>query len=281
MAVPLMDQQEMRKSVHFSSALWFMLCAAFIFVSAMRQAGRSWWFVFTFSGHSALIAFLLLNLYLFAIYRGVSRNQKGEVEHPLTTSTYYMIFYSVSPFLGALAGGLGSIGFASVSHFLLMIAIGSFWTTGLVWVIIDPIAGLLEMQLPASRRHRRKRLETARILKMKENIARQQLLSEIEAKDNLELINWQRTLKPYAERLVALLAIDATAQINRQAEAVDIGVSAWQMGGLDCMKLLHTMAMELSEQEHPNSTITDYISIWWDGVGSWRNEWFPQQVAQL
>jgi len=54
-------------------------------------------------------------------------------------------------------------------------------------------------------------------------------------------------------------------------EAVDMGLNAWQLGGVHCMRQLHDMAMAISKQKSQNKAVVDYISVWWDGIGSWRN----------
>ena len=120
-----MSERRMLKSIHLASTAWFMLCIGYILVLALRQAGVRWWVIFSLSGHSALIVFLLISLYLFVIFRGVSRSQKIEVEHPLTSTNCYMMFYVVAPLLGGLAGALGMIGENRIGQFLLGIALGT------------------------------------------------------------------------------------------------------------------------------------------------------------
>ena len=98
------------KSIHVASTAWFVLSVGYILVFALRQAGFQWWIIFSLSGHSVLIAFLLVSLYSFALFKGVSRNQLIEAEHPLTSTNYYMMFYVAIPFLGGLAGWAGRAG---------------------------------------------------------------------------------------------------------------------------------------------------------------------------
>jgi hypothetical protein len=52
---------------------------------------------------------------------------------------------------------------------------------------------------------------------------------------------------------------------------VDIGVHAWRIGGLACMRQLRDMTLGLYKEKYRSMTITDHISNWWDGVGSWRS----------
>lgn len=268
----LMVRRNRLKLVHFASTLWFALSAGYLLVLGLLQTGKSWWVIVSLSGYSTLIAFLLISLYLFSVFRGVARSQKTAAEHPLTTSVYYLVFYDISPFLGTLAGALSGIGITKVSQYTMLAATGSLWATFLVWIVIDPLLGSIEMLLPSSRKHRRGRLAQAKAMRQQERLAARRLLSEARSREELERTRWNETLRPYAEKLAAL-AWSAEAGANwKEAEAVDIGVSAWQMGGLNCMRQLHSMAMDICKQTHPD-TITDYISIWWDGIGSWRCQW--------
>ena len=159
-----MSRRDTLKLVHFVSTGWFVLCFGYILIAALREAGFKWWVIFSLSGHSALLVFLLISLYLFAVFRGIDRSQKIEIEHPLTGTGYYAVFYDVSPFLGGLAGCLGMIGVSRISELLSGIALGTLATTFLVWIVVDPTIGVVERLLPGSRRHRLERLAQARAL---------------------------------------------------------------------------------------------------------------------
>lgn len=259
------------KLIHLGSTVWFILCIAYILVLALRQAGVYWWVIFSLSGHSALLVFLLISLYLFAIFRGVGRSQKIEVEHPLTSTDYYMALYVVAPFLGGLAGCLGMIGVYKVSQFLLGIAMGTLGTTFLVWVIVDPVMGLVEILLPAGRKHRAERLARARALRQKKSEDRQRLLADMSAQEEKDQRKWRQVLQPQAEKLAELLISNKLGSKQAERQAVDIGVKAWQMGGLHCMRQLRDMAVAICKKKHQESTIVDCISAWWDGIGSWHN----------
>jgi len=208
---------------------------------------------------------------LFAIFRGISRAQTIEAEHPLTCTSYYRVFYVTTPFLGGLAGCVGMIGEDRVGQFVTGITLGTFGATFLVWVIVDPVTGLLEMLLlPSSRRHRLRRLAKARAERERKQKDRERLLAEILAKEELDRRRWQEALRPQAERLAELLTDRADFK-QAEREAVDIGLKAWQMGGLSCMQQLRDMAVAISREREQNKEIIDYIPIWWDGVGSWRS----------
>jgi hypothetical protein len=265
-----MRRRDELKIAHMASTVWFVLSVGYMLVSALRQAGIHWWVVFSLSGHGALIILVLVSLYLLAIFRGISSSQKLQLEHPLTSTIHYALFYVSAPFLGSLAGLLGMIGTHSISQFLLGIAMGTLGTTFLVWVIVDPVMGLLEMVLPASRKNRAQRLVQAKADKEKRQKDRLNLLEEVIAKEDSDKLHWQKVLRPQAEKLAGLLTSDGENPKLLEQEAVGIGVRAWQTGGLSCMRELRDMAISLCKQKHQNEAVVDYISFWWDGIGNWR-----------
>ena len=266
-----MTRHRTLKLIHLAGTAWFILCVGYILVFALRQAGVHWWVIFSVSGHSTLVVFLLVSLYSFALFRGVGRSQTIEAEHPLTSTNYYMVFYIVAPILGSLAGYVGMIGVNAMKQFLLGVALGTLGTTFLVWVIVDPVTALLEMLLPAaSRKHRAERLAQAKAKREKRQKDREHLIAEVLANEELDRRHWREVLKPQAEKLAELLTTNSTNFGQAEHEAADIGVKAWQIGGLVCMRQLRDMAIDLCRQKNGNKAVVDYISSWWDGIGSWR-----------
>ncbi|MHC4725915.1 MAG: hypothetical protein ACYS17_01685 [Planctomycetota bacterium] len=264
-----MSRQRALKLIHLASTIWFIICISFIFVLTLRQAGVNWWILFSISGHGLLIALMLISLYLFAIFRGISSSQKVQIEHPLTSTNYYRIFYVITPLLGGLAGCLGMIGISTLSQFASGVALGTLGTTFLVWVIVDPLVGLLEMLLPpTSRRHHFERIAQLKVLRQNSQENRENLLKEVLVKEKLERQQWREELKPKAEQLASMLTADEIDFKQVECEAVGIGVNAWQMGGVSCMRELRNMAIDLAQER--NKSVVDYIGVWWDGIGSWR-----------
>lgn len=257
------------RRIHLFSTVWFIACIGYILVSVLRDVGFQWWLIFSLSGPSALAIFLLISLYLFALYRGMGQAQQIEVEHPLTTTSYYMALYVVSPLLGGLAGTLGMVGVGDLGRFLLGVALGTLGTTFVVWVIIDPVAGLLEMLLPASRQHRAERLAQAEAQRRARQEKREHLLTEAFAREERERQQWQEKLQAQAQRLAVLLACDAENLAQAEQEAVDIGAQAWRLGGLSCMRQLHDMVIQV-RQKRGGQASADYLSYWWDGIGDWH-----------
>lgn len=261
------------RSIHLAGTVWFILCVVYVLVVALRQAGVGWWVLFSLSGHGALFAFILISLYLFAVFRGISGGQIHQIEHPVTSTGYYTAFYVTIPFLGALAGCLGMIGVCTiVQQFLQGAALGTLAATFLVWVIVDPVTGVLEVWLsPAARSHRIQRVAQTKVLREKEQEERERLLADILEKEESKKQQWAELLKPQAEKLAGLLRADTIDFEAAERQAADIGASAWQIGGLGCMQQLREMAIEICEQKERKTTFADYISVWWDGIGNWRN----------
>lgn len=265
-----MVQRRFLKLVHLLSTIWFGLSAAYVMVFALRQVGIEWWVIFSLSGPSAAVAFLLVSVYLFALFRGATRSQRTAPEHPLSRMGYYMFFYGISPFLGGLAGTFIMIGVNSTKEYFLGVAMGTLGTTFLVWIVIDPAIGLVEMLLPASRRHCRKRLAEAKAEREKEQAERARMLADLEAEEKFRRSNQQKKLEPLTIKLVDILANSEVGNKKRESEGADIGVRAWQIGGLDGMQQLHKKALDIYMRKYGDLPVIDFISTWWDGIGSWR-----------
>ena len=253
------------KLTHVASTTWFVVCVGYILVLTLHQVGFKWWLIFSLSGHSALAVLLLISVYLFALVRDMSGTQQIQVEHPFTSTQSYMGFYVAAPLLGGLAGVFGMIGMNDLSRYALGVALGTLGTTFCVWVVLDPVAGLIEMLLPPSRRHRTERLARAEVERKARQEKRDKLLIDAVEREQQERERWRQLLRPEAQRLGALLTNDSPDRHVMQ-EAVDIGAHAWHLGGLNCMRQLRDMAIE---NAGPANT-TDYISYWWDGIGDWR-----------
>jgi hypothetical protein len=258
------------RRIHLLSTIWFIACIGYILVLVLRSVGFRWWVIFSLSGPSALVVFLLISLYLFALYRGMGEAQKIEVEHPLTAAGHYMALYVATPLLGGLAGILGMVGATEPIRFLLGVALGTLGTTFVVWVGIDPMVGTLEMLLPASRKHRTARLAQAEAERRARREKREHLLAEAIAREERDHKQWQEKLQGQAQTLAALLTCSAGDFARAEQEAVDIGAEAWRLGGLSCMRRLREMAIQAHQDEGRHGAPADYLSYWWDGIGDWR-----------
>ncbi|MGB8226218.1 MAG: hypothetical protein WCE45_05060 [Sedimentisphaerales bacterium] len=263
-------KKDIFKLIHFASTAWFMLCTSYILVLALRQAGFRWWVIFSLSGYSVLLILFLVSLYLFAVFRGIDRSQKIEIEHPLTSTVYYAMFYDICPFLGSFAGLVGMIGTSNISELLSGIALGSLATTFLVWIVVDPMIGFFEKLTPASRKHRTQRLLQIKALRQQQLEEQNALLEKILAAEEQNKQRWQQVLQPYSGKLAELLSNNVNSK-HAENEAVGIGANAWQMGGLNCMRQLYSMTMEQCNKDYQNSMAANYLSNWWDGIGTWQN----------
>jgi len=259
------------KLLHLASTIWFMVCTGYIFTLAMHQAGFNWFVIFSLSGHWALIIILLVSLYLFIIFRGTDPGLNMQAEHPLTSTPYYMMFYSLTPFLGAIAGILGILGETRIGTLLGGIALGTIGATFLTWVIIDPITGFFEVLTPGPKKQRSLRIASAMQQKRFEQETRKQKLDSLFEMERENERMWREEFMPQAQRLAMLLKCDVNDFSKAEQEAIRIGVEAWKKGGLICMRYLRNMAIEIFKEQYGEEMLIDYISGWWDGIGRWRN----------
>jgi hypothetical protein len=266
-----MNQRNTLKAIHLTSTIWFMVCMGYLFALTLRQAGFNWWIIFSLSGHLAISVMLLVSLYLFSIFRGIGDSFTMQIEHSLTSSMYYTAFYVSTPLLGGIAGLLGMIGETKTDALLGGIALGTIGATFLTWIVVDCVVGSVEMLLPASREHRFQRLDADKRQREERQRDREALLSQLFAQQEQDRLRWEAILIPDAEKLALLLQANSANFEQAERQAVDIGVRVWQLGGLDCMRRLHDMSLELHKEKYQNLTITDHISSWWDGIGGWRN----------
>jgi hypothetical protein len=247
-----------------------MLCTGYVFILALWQAGFNWLVIFSLSGYWALIITLLVSLYLFGVFRGASPGLSMQKEHPLTSTAYYMTFYVSVPFLGAIAGVLGIIGETGVD-ILSGVSLGTIGATFLTWMVVDPVAGLLELLAPEPKKYRAERFARARIQKQLEQANRERMLVRIAEQERENERLWKDMFAPQAERLARLLASEGNDFAKAEQDAIDIGVEAWRTGGLICMKYLRDTTAEIFRQRYNERQFVDYISAWWDGIGRWRN----------
>jgi hypothetical protein len=149
------------RRVHLVATLWFIACVGYILAMTLHQVGLHWWLVSPLSGLSGVVILLLVALYAFAFVRGAGGTRQAEAEHPLTSTSYYLGFYVSAPLLGGLAAVLGALGIPEAGKFLFLMALGTLATTFLVWIVIDPLVGLVETLWRAGRRRRRTGAENA------------------------------------------------------------------------------------------------------------------------
>jgi hypothetical protein len=269
-----MTSKRFLKRIHVCGTLWFLLCAATLLIISLYHAGFDWWLIFSISGYSAVLLFFIFTVYLFAVYQGVVRTQMA-IEHPLSTSLYYTALYDMAPFLGA-AAGLISLPVNTPWVFTVnTIAEGTLITTFVVWIIFDPIIGLVETCLPESAASRKLRLAQMRQQKQHQKEAGQKLLQELERRESDLQTQWNNLFEPMAKDVADLLCNLNQPDANVQAQIVELGALAWKTGGITCMRYFHQMILTLLQASDQRPAI-DYPSVWWDGIGTWRK---PQTIA--
>ena len=266
-----------RQWLHMASTVLFLLSVAYVLVYALRLRGTQWWVIFSLSAPSLTIAFFLVCVYLLAIYRGAARRSLPEIEHPLTSSSYYMIMYDVSPIMGFLAGIFAMWGTTRPGEYGLGVSYGVFTGTFLVWIVVDPLLGFVESALPQSRAHRQRRLAEQRRHKKEQQRRRDAILSDVLLRLRKERESWKETFAEQAGKLAELMHAGMAGNAEDcQPQAIDLGVAAWRTGGMECMKTLHTMAHERYRLEFGEEPQVDHLSRWWDGVGDWRQKAFSE-----
>lgn len=264
----IMQLNKIRKYVHLLSTSWLIGAFFYVLFSALRYHGVNWWIIFSLSGHWLLLAALAVSLYLFAVYNSLVRNTEIEKEHPLTRTFYYMLLYDAAPLVGALAAMCAITSADSVEQIVSILSIGTFAVTFLFWIIIDPSLNLIEILLPDSRKLRNQRIERTRENKIQHKMSQQQMLQALYEAEQQQKEYWRAKLIPLAEDLNHLF--NAGIDRNSQRKIIDIGLKAWQIGGIGGMIELLTIAQKLNGQTERWGTYEKYLSAMWDGIGEWK-----------
>lgn len=265
-----MHRREIFKALGICSTICFVSSTAFLFVLGLREAGVKWWVIFSLSGYSAVLLFMVACLYAFAVFRSIFRSQKIYREHPLTSRVKYMAFYNTSPLFGAFVGAVLGFGRGSLLDRLGLFSVGCLSTTFFAWVVVDPVLGFMEMLLPSSHRHRRGRLCEEKTEMQRRKAENERMLCELVEKELSQEQLRETTLLPVAEDMASLIASHRLGLKGIESQVVDKGVEAWQMGGIVCMRQLHKLTTEMLIERFGEHGMVDHISIWWDGIGKWR-----------
>lgn len=150
--------KRMLRRIHVVATIWFVACIGYLVAIGLHRAGFDWWLVFSLSGYSTSMLLFLVCLYLFAFFHGIRGTRRIELEHPLTSTNYYMFLYVSTPLFAGLMVAAGTESIPGTSGHLIPIAMGTLKATFVAWIVVDPLVGIMEMDLPASRRHRAERL---------------------------------------------------------------------------------------------------------------------------
>jgi len=150
------------KRIHMVATVWLVTCVGYLILAGLRRAGCNWWLAFSLSGYSASMLLFLVSVYLFAFVHGIRGTRRTETEHPLTGTGHYMFLYVSIPLLAGLCAAAATDDAPGTSRHLIYIATVTLKATFIAWIVIDPLAGLMEMSLPVNRCHRAGRLAPRR-----------------------------------------------------------------------------------------------------------------------
>lgn len=258
-----MTTRRILKLLHAASTGWFVIATGYIFVLTLREAGVRTWLIYSLSGQSAALLFLLVSAYLFAVFRGSSRHLASDIEHPLTSSRQYMAFYSLMPFLGGIAGAICMYDSESFEQIFVAAVLGTLGCTFVLWIIVDPIIAITETLLPAGRAHRIARIEAAKAERLAIQNRHDELFAQIESQEAANRQMWKDWLETNSAALVDLAG--NAIQKSTAGRIIELGLEAWKLGGNDCMTCLFEMTTR------NDSRAGEYISSLWDGIGNWKH----------
>lgn len=261
-----MNPQKIRKTLHLVSTFWLTATIFYFMVYTLIEIELKWWVLFSLSGYSLLLLLFLISFYIFAIYNGLVRNKEVEKEHPLTRTISYMILYDASPLLGAIASLLAITPCDGWHKNIIILATGTFAVTFLFWIIIDPILNLIEQSMPQSIKLRKARLESAKLLKQEEQNKQRLMIEELTEYQQNVIQNWNKSLQPLSEELTQLLSCCSNGQ--NKSKIVDIGLKAWQIGGVACMQQLANIVLD----DNQVSQNKQRLALSWQGIGEWRTK---------
>lgn len=262
-----MKPNKIRKIIHFFSTIWLTTAIFYFLINALRVWGVRWWVIFSLSGYSLLLIIFLISAYLFAIYNGLVRNTQVEKEHPLTRTFSYMMLYDTSPLLGAIAASCAITSADNFQQIASILSTGTFAVTFLFWIIIDPVLNLFELTIPACRQTRKQRIQNEKLVKIEEKIEHEKLIEQLKVQERDMKNRWKILLQPLSRELQQIL-ISRLDESNRK-KIIDIGLKAWQIGGINCMAELAGMTLGTDSQFDEN--IKNRLMMLWHGIGEWRN----------
>ncbi len=255
-----MKNEKVLKYVHFLSMCFFLLSAGYMLSYILMQKTRNSFFV-SLSGLSTLIFGAIVFFYLLAFIKSLTLNNYYKAEHPFTSSIYYMIFYDLSPFIGASGAIIAMSMLKEIDSKMLFISIGTLISSFLVWILLDPLIQVSEMLLPSSLKYKKKRKKHLKAIKKAHKNAQLNVLKEI--KESEKELKSQRVFQEMSLKLFEALN-DNEPEEN---EIIDLGLKAWQIGKIQGMQQLFEMTFKNEKDKQIKGKRLSYI---WDGIGSWK-----------
>ncbi len=236
----------------------------------LQAAGFDWLTLFSLSLQGAIVVGLGVLIYGFAAFRGAV-GARSQVSYPLTGSYPYRAYYLVTPVLGGVICGIDYLVAAGALEGLRGVALGTIMTAFAVWVIGDPIIGITESLLPASRAERAKRRAQQTEAREQRERERRELIWRLREKRHARLADLRPAVTRHRERLLEILQESRRDPQAGLDAAASIGLELWRLGGVECMKEMYSSIMQACVQE-ADGYPASHLLYWWDGIGEWRQE---------
>lgn len=247
--------------------VWFGLCAIYM-VARTIWGDVAWGVLSAFRQGAAWVLLLVCSLFA-AVFHRLGKRQETACEHPVTRSGQYAWFCRISPFLGGTGGALAGLLGPKAADWPAWAAGGTVLVVGLSRLVATPLLYAAEMLLPASRRHLKARIAAAKAQRREAQLAKERILAEIEADAQRTVEEWNAILRPRASELARMTITGPAALEAYRGRIVDIGIEAWQLGRVACMRHLHTMAIEAAKEEASDPRSIEFIAPCWEGIGHW------------
>jgi len=254
--------------LHTVSTAQFTASAALIIFWSLYQVGLNWWTVFSLSSQGIVIVVLGVLIYGFAVFYGAV-GQRIEGEHPFTGSIYYRHFYVLVPIIGGFIIAADYWLYEGWVEGIRGFALGTVVNAYVIWLFIDPVAGVLETRLPESRRLRAERLGLERQARDLVRRQKAEMVERLRARRAERLARIEPLIEKNARRLADLLVESADDPRRGFGEAASIGLRMWQAGGMESMRRLYSAAA-VACRDMGRAELSSCLDYWWDGVGDWR-----------
>ena len=142
---------------HMLATVQYLFSAAVVILWILLQTGLHWSIVFSLSTQGFAVVVLAAMIYGFATYRGAVGDRRTP-EHPFTSCLPYRFLYLLVPVLSGLVGALDFWLVVGAWYVVLGLSVGTVLAASVMWLLVDPLAGLIETAFPQSRLLRAQRL---------------------------------------------------------------------------------------------------------------------------
>jgi hypothetical protein len=252
---------------HVLVTVQYLISAGMVILWVLLQTGLHWYVVFPLSVQTFALVVLGAMIYGFATFRGAVGDRLA-AEHPFTSSTPYRFLYLLLPVFGGALGAVFWVGVGPL-HSPLGLSLGTVVTASAMWLLTDPVVGLVESALPQSRRLRNARLAREHERRERRKREKRELLEKLLAERRARLEQLRPYLEQHGRRLQELLLTSVDDPWRGCEEGAAIGLATWQLGGEPVMRQLYATTAGLCS-EPAQSDLLFYLDHWWNGVGEWR-----------